>query len=96
MEYEYPKYNNNATTPTKRGRDQRRRHRRRRRTPTSTTTTTTTTLTSSSLFYECTLLPGDLLYFPNNWYHATINLDPYTAFVSSFTTEHTAITGMEL
>jgi hypothetical protein len=38
--------------------------------------------------YECTLEPGDLIYFPHEWYHATINLDPYTAFVSTFTTEH--------
>jgi hypothetical protein len=37
---------------------------------------------------ECTLHPGDFLYFPDRWWHATINLDPYTAFVSSFTTEH--------
>ncbi len=38
--------------------------------------------------FECTLHPFDLLYFPNEWYHATLNLDPYTAFVSSFTSEH--------
>jgi hypothetical protein len=37
---------------------------------------------------ECTLEPGDILYFPDMWYHATINLDPYTAFVSTFTQEH--------
>jgi hypothetical protein len=37
---------------------------------------------------ECTLEPGDLIYFPDRWWHATINLDPYTVFVSSFTTEH--------
>lgn len=37
---------------------------------------------------ECTLLPGDVLYFPDQWWHATINLSPYTAFVSTFTTEH--------
>ena len=23
---------------------------------------------------DCTLLPGDLLYFPNGWWHATINV----------------------
>jgi hypothetical protein len=39
-------------------------------------------------FYECTLSPGDLIYFPDMWWHATINLDPYTAFVSTFTQEH--------
>jgi hypothetical protein len=38
---------------------------------------------------ECTLGEGDLVYFPNMWWHATINLDPYTAFVSTFTQEHT-------
>lgn len=37
---------------------------------------------------ECTLAPGDLIYFPDRWWHATINLDPYTVFVSAFTTEH--------
>lgn len=37
---------------------------------------------------ECTLNPGDLIYFPDRYWHATVNLDPYTAFVSSFTTEH--------
>lgn len=41
---------------------------------------------------ECTLHPGDLIYFPNHWWHATINLDPYTAFISTFTTEHTTTT----
>lgn len=38
--------------------------------------------------YECTLYPGDMIYFPDRWYHATINLDRYTAFISTFTTEH--------
>ncbi|GAX14385.1 hypothetical protein FisN_11Hh157 [Fistulifera solaris] len=37
---------------------------------------------------ECTLHPGDLIYFPDKWHHATINLDTYTVFVSAFTTEH--------
>ena len=32
--------------------------------------------------------PGDLIYFPDRYWHATINLDPYTAFVSTFTQEH--------
>jgi hypothetical protein len=35
-----------------------------------------------------TVHPGDLLYFPDEYWHATINLDRYTAFVSTFTTEH--------
>lgn len=71
--------------------------------------------------FECTLDPGDIIYFPNmvsqffvskprllflrdcltaslpllpmvflskQWWHATINLDDYTAFVSTFTQEH--------
>ena len=38
--------------------------------------------------YECTLEPGDLVYFPDMYWHATINLDPFTAFVSTFTQEH--------
>ncbi|KAL7581201.1 hypothetical protein ACA910_005986 [Epithemia clementina (nom. ined.)] len=38
--------------------------------------------------FECTLNPGDLIYFPDEWWHATINLDPYTASISTFTTEH--------
>lgn len=40
--------------------------------------------------YECTLNAGELIYFPNMWWHATINLDEYTSFVSTFTTEHNA------
>ena len=38
--------------------------------------------------FECTLNPGDIIYFPNMWWHATVNLDEYTAFVSTFTQEH--------
>ena len=38
--------------------------------------------------WECTLRPGDMIYFPDMWWHATINLDAYTAFVSTFTQEH--------
>lgn len=38
--------------------------------------------------YECTLFPGEMIYFPDKWHHATINLDAYTVFVSTFTTEH--------
>lgn len=40
---------------------------------------------------ECTLDPGDFIYFPDQWWHATINLDPYSAFVSTFTTEHNVV-----
>jgi len=46
------------------------------------------TLDQKSLPFECTLEPGDIIYFPTEWWHATINLDPYTSFVSTFTTEH--------
>ena len=46
------------------------------------------TLSDAELPFECTLNPGDLIYFPDRWWHATINLDRYTAFVSTFTQEH--------
>lgn len=38
-----------------------------------------------------TVNPGDLIYFPDRYWHATINLSPYTAFVSTFTQEHRLI-----
>ena len=34
--------------------------------------------------FECTIHPGEMIYFPDRWHHATINLDSYTCFVSSF------------
>ena len=34
--------------------------------------------------HECTIVPGEILYFPSQWYHATLNLDPWTVFVSAF------------
>jgi len=37
--------------------------------------------------WECTVHPEEMIYFPDGWHHATINLDPYTVFVSSFTWE---------
>jgi hypothetical protein len=37
---------------------------------------------------ECTIGPGEVLYFPDRWWHATINWNPYTAFVSTFASEH--------
>ena len=37
--------------------------------------------------YECTIAPGDILYFPMKWYHSTLNLDPHTTFMSTFTDE---------
>lgn len=33
---------------------------------------------------ECALQPGELLYSPDGWHHGVVNLDHYTAFVSSF------------
>lgn len=33
---------------------------------------------------QCVLEPGDVLYLPAFWYHATVNLDSYNVFVSSF------------
>lgn len=39
---------------------------------------------SDSLLSHCTVEEGDLVYFPNGWYHATINLDRYNVFVSTF------------
>lgn len=35
--------------------------------------------------WECTVHEGEVIYFPNLWHHATINLEKYTVFVSSFT-----------
>lgn len=34
---------------------------------------------------ECTIGPGEMLYFPSQWHHGVLNLDPWTAFVSTFT-----------
>lgn len=34
--------------------------------------------------YECIIYPGDVLYFPAMWMHATLNLDPYNVFISLF------------
>ena len=35
-------------------------------------------------FYDCTIGPGEVLFFPSQWMHATLNLDAYTYFVSVF------------
>ncbi|KAI4900796.1 hypothetical protein NFI96_026300, partial [Prochilodus magdalenae] len=32
---------------------------------------------------ECTIRPGEVLYFPDRWWHATLNLDP-SVFISTF------------
>ena len=34
---------------------------------------------------ECTIRPGEMLYFPSGWWHGVLNLDPWTSFVSTFT-----------
>jgi hypothetical protein len=41
-------------------------------------------LRETSGVVECTIRPGELLYFPANWPHATLNLDAYTSFASTF------------
>mmetsp|Transcript_10853 Transcript_10853/g.29087 ORF Transcript_10853/g.29087 Transcript_10853/m.29087 type:complete len:345 (-) Transcript_10853:23-1057(-) len=33
---------------------------------------------------RCTLRAGEILYIPTGWWHATLNLDAYTAFMSVF------------
>lgn len=35
-------------------------------------------------FYACTIHPGDILYFPSQWMHATLNTHDYNLFVSVF------------
>lgn len=34
--------------------------------------------------YECTIEPGEIIYFPAMWMHATLNLDDFNLFVSLF------------
>ncbi|XP_047486050.1 jmjC domain-containing protein 8-like [Penaeus chinensis] len=36
-----------------------------------------------SNFYECTLNPGEIIYFPDKWWHATLNIDS-SVFISTF------------
>jgi hypothetical protein len=36
--------------------------------------------------YECTLLPGEVIYLPSQWWHATLNVDT-TVFMSTFFTD---------
>ncbi|XP_076033779.1 jmjC domain-containing protein 8-like [Oratosquilla oratoria] len=33
--------------------------------------------------FECTLSPGEIIYFPNKWWHATLNIDT-SVFISTF------------
>jgi hypothetical protein len=39
---------------------------------------------SKNGLFECVIEPGEYLYFPSGWMHATLNLDSYNAFVSLF------------
>jgi len=39
---------------------------------------------SAQIMRECVIWPGDALYFPPNWPHATLNLGEYNAFASTF------------
>jgi mannose-6-phosphate isomerase class I len=34
--------------------------------------------------HECVIHPGEILYFPSMWMHATLNLDSYNVFMSLF------------
>ncbi len=34
--------------------------------------------------HECVIQPGEVLYFPSQWMHATLNLEQYNLFVSLF------------
>jgi len=36
------------------------------------------------LLLECVLYPNELLYFPSNWNHGTLNIGEYNVFVSTF------------
>lgn len=44
------------------------------------------TLQPDSPLLECTIKPGEILYFPDRWYHATLN-EGVTVFVSTFLAE---------
>ena len=44
-------------------------------------------LDSESKPFECTIRPGEVLYFPDRWMHATLNTEPYNFFVSVFLDE---------
>lgn len=34
--------------------------------------------------FQCNISPGMMLHFPNEWTHATLNLETYNAFISTF------------
>jgi hypothetical protein len=45
------------------------------------------TLTEEDNLFECTIGPDEAIYFPDNFFHATLNIGELTTFVSTFTTE---------
>lgn len=45
---------------------------------------------------ECTLEPSQVLYIPPMWWHATLNLENWTAFISTFTLESYSMPDSEL
>ena len=57
-------------------------------TPKTTTTTANDGEATATTLHECTVQEGEIIYIPKDWWHAIVNLDPYTVFVSSFLTEH--------
>jgi len=42
------------------------------------------TLPDRDDIYDCTISPGELLFFPSQFLHATLNLDAYNVFMSLF------------
>jgi Cupin-like domain len=42
------------------------------------------TLSEAERPLECTIVPGEVLYFPAHWHHAIVNVAAYTAFMSTF------------
>ena len=38
----------------------------------------------TSVIYDCTIYPNEVLYFPDRWMHATLNENDYNFFVSVF------------
>ena len=41
-------------------------------------------VTGEPLLSECVIGPDEMLYFPNGWMHATLNLDEFNFFISVF------------
>lgn len=42
---------------------------------------------NAMLLLACTASPGHVIYIPPQWWHATLNLDDWTSFISTFTME---------